>query len=295
MTELPVVFDCDGDALVGVVSCPDKPGETGVIIIVGGPQYRIGSHRQFVQLARSLAGAGHTALRFDLRGMGDSEGLPRKFYFVSRDIACAIGELLRVQPSVRRVVLWGLCGGASAALLYLRETADARVQGLVLVNPWVRSEVTQARTRVKHYYLQRLASPGFWKKLASGGVAWRALAEFTGNVKRALRPAQDGVATEAAAGQPEEARRPPHYLMAQAWAAFAGPTLLILSGNDFTAQEFVEATSADPRWRRALAQPSVTRLDIEQADHTFSLPAWQSLVESRTVSWLAGVGLPRPR
>lgn len=283
LTEVPVVFDCDGDSLVGIVSCPATPPDTAVVIIVGGPQYRIGSHRQFVQLARALAAAGFAALRFDLRGMGDSDGEQRKFYFVGRDIGCAIDTVLQVQPSARRVVLWGLCGGASASWLYLRETRDPRVQGLVLVNPWVRSEVTQARTRVKHYYLQRVMSREFWAKLLSGGVAWRALLEFGGNLGRALRPAGTAPAPAEAGTDP----RPPPHVMAEAWSAFPGPSLLILSGQDFTAQEFLESTQADPRWRRALSRPGVTRLDIAEADHTFSNPAWQSLVEARTIRWLA--------
>lgn len=280
MVEIPVVFDCDGDSLVGVVSRPVSAAKTAVLIIVGGPQYRIGSHRQFVQLARSLASAGFAAMRFDLRGMGDSEGDPRRFYRINRDIACAIDALLRVEPTVVHVVLWGLCGGASAALLYLHELADARVRGLVLVNPWVRDEVTQARTRVKHYYLQRLASREFWKKLARGDVAFQALTEFTGNLKRAFRP------VAAATQQATRQQRPFQHRMADAWATFDGPTLLVLSGNDFTAQEFIEATAADSRWARSLKSSRVKRLDIENADHTFSAPAWQSMVETGTIQWL---------
>ncbi len=46
----------------------------GVLIVVGGPQYRVGSHRQFVLLARALAARGFAAMRFDCTGMGDSDG-----------------------------------------------------------------------------------------------------------------------------------------------------------------------------------------------------------------------------
>jgi alpha/beta superfamily hydrolase len=48
-----------------------------VLVIVGGPQYRAGSHRQFTLLARSLAEQGFAVLRFDYRGMGDSTGAMR--------------------------------------------------------------------------------------------------------------------------------------------------------------------------------------------------------------------------
>jgi len=50
-----LTFDCDGDACIGVLATGRAPGaaRTGVVIVVGGPQYRVGSHRQFTLLARA--------------------------------------------------------------------------------------------------------------------------------------------------------------------------------------------------------------------------------------------------
>jgi alpha-beta hydrolase superfamily lysophospholipase len=74
-TEYPLRFDRAGVPLVGIVHPAGKPaGDIGVVVVVGGPQYRVGSHRQFVLLARDLAAAGIPTLRFDTRGMGDSGG-----------------------------------------------------------------------------------------------------------------------------------------------------------------------------------------------------------------------------
>ena len=163
--ERAIVFGCDGERLVGVVAAGAATGTTGVVIVVGGPQTRAGSHRYFVQVSRALASAGFPTLRFDYRGMGDSSGSQRNFEPVNEDMAMAIAALQRQVPAVKQVVLWGLCDGASAALLYLRATADPRVRGLCLLNPWVRSEASLARTHVKHYYLQRLMQREFWLKL----------------------------------------------------------------------------------------------------------------------------------
>ena len=75
-----VVFQCEGASLVGILHVPERePARIGVLVIVGGPQYRVGSHRQFVLMARSLAQSGYAVLRFDYRGMGDSDGEMRTF------------------------------------------------------------------------------------------------------------------------------------------------------------------------------------------------------------------------
>ena len=89
-TEEALVFECANDRLVGILNKPDSPGNTGVIVIVGGPQYRAGSHRQFVLLARHLSANGIATLRFDYRGMGDSSGDPVGFENAHEDVRAAI-------------------------------------------------------------------------------------------------------------------------------------------------------------------------------------------------------------
>ena len=169
-SEIAATFDCEGERLIGVVSVPERAAPLGVVVVVGGPQYRVGSHRQFVSLARRLAVAGYAVLRFDYRGMGDSTGTMRSFEDVTPDIDAAIGALRAACPAVTRIALWGLCDGASAMLLRCADTRDAQVAGIALLNPWVRSESTLAKTQLKHYYGRRLFSKGLWSKLARGGV-----------------------------------------------------------------------------------------------------------------------------
>jgi exosortase A-associated hydrolase 1 len=276
--EHALTFDCVGETLVGVLATPAAADEAdvGVVIVVGGPQVRAGSHRQFTLLARHLAAAGYPVLRFDVRGMGDSTGAPRDFKALDEDIACAIRALQQHRPSVQRVVLWGLCDGASAALLFADQGADARLAGLCLLNPWVRSDASLARTHVKHYYLQRLREAEFWRKLLRGGVARRAATELVHNLRQALRRPS----AEAAGPVPFQQR------MARAWAAFDGPVLLMLSGNDYTAREFVEFTRDDPIWRANLARQQVARVEFAGADHTCSANADRCRMEAATLKWL---------
>jgi uncharacterized protein len=273
-------FDCHGEPLLGIVSrpmgTPSHPS-LGLLIVVGGPQYRAGSHRQFVQLARAAAAAGVVALRFDYRGMGDVPGALRNFEQVDDDIAAAITALQVADPRVQRVVIWGLCDAASAALLYVQGKADPRVAGLALLNPWVRSVASLAKAHVKHYYRQRLMDKAFWAKLLKGQVAATA---FSGAV-RSVRAALGGgdcadPKHKTASTLPFQAR------MALGLENFKGPVLLMLSENDLTAREFVEHSQSDAGWQHALAQRPPQRVDLAGADHTCSQAS-----EVATVQWLA--------
>jgi exosortase A-associated hydrolase 1 len=279
-TEQATLFACAGEALVGVLARPSEPTHTGVVMVVGGPQYRAGSHRQFVLLSRALAQAGFAVLRFDHRGMGDSSGAQRDFESISADIGNAIDHLQLRVPNVTQVILWGLCDAAAAALLYCHETHDSRVCGLCLLNPWVRSEASLAKTQVKHYYTQRLRQKEFWLKLLSGKVALGAVGAFHGFVQK-LRQA-----TGAAQPLTPPAEQPFQQRMASAWHDFGGRILLILSGDDFTAKEFVEYTQTDTAWKDYARHAQLTRHDIPHVDHTFSSAAARQQAEQIMLQWL---------
>jgi exosortase A-associated hydrolase 1 len=186
--EKALVFSCGGEWLVGVATLPIQPGPRGVLVVVGGPQYRAGSHRQFTLLARALAEQGIPVMRFDYRGMGDSGGAPRSFEDIETDLRCALDQFMDCVPGMREVVLWGLCDGASAAAMYA--AGDPRVAGLVLLNPWVRTEEGLAKATLKHYYRQRLFEPALWKKFLRGRFDLRAaVGSLREQLARATRPA----------------------------------------------------------------------------------------------------------
>jgi exosortase A-associated hydrolase 1 len=280
--EEPVRFACENETLIGILARPEQPADLGIVVVVGGPQTRVGSHRQFVLLARALAAAGYPALRFDVRGMGDSTGAQRSFEHIAPDIAAAIDTLQASCPEVRRVVLWGLCDAASAALLYCDATRDARIAGLCLLNPWVRSAASLAKTQVKHYYGQRLLQREFWAKLLSGRLNVFA---SVGELLRKL--AQASSAPAPALGFQER--------MARGWKSFSGPILLILSGNDYTAKEFREYAAGAPSWRGLLEQAGITRCDVPDADHTFSSAQWRAIVAATCLKWLDTISERQPR
>lgn len=265
---------CEGESLMGILSIPAQVSKVGVIVVVGGPQYRIGSHRQFVLLARHLADAGHPVLRFDHRGIGDSPGCAQTFESIEADIQAAVNAMYTRMPELDGVVLWGLCDAASAALLHQYHRQDQRIRGLALVNPWVRSQETLARAHIKHYYVDRLRQPSFWRKLLRREISGGAWTGLLSNLRTML--------------QGSNARRAQGFQrqMAQAWQQFPGALLLMLSERDYTAKEFIEAVDSQSIWRDALHKPGLVRIDIAQADHTFSNHADREQVENATLSWL---------
>jgi exosortase A-associated hydrolase 1 len=278
-TERVLSFDCRGASLWGILARPRSGTvhERAVLIAVGGPQYRVGSHRQFVLLARRLAAAGHAVLRFDYRGQGDSEGDMRSFAAVDDDLKAAIDALLIQCPAVRQVAIWGLCDAASAALIYC--AADPRVTGLALLNPWARSEKSLAATHLRHWYLTRIFKRDFWQRLVGGEINLAAsLRALIGDVRAVRTQAADG------GSGPRDA--PFQVRMADGLRRFKGSTLLLLSGNDLTAREFIEYTRAAPEWTGLLERADVNRVDIPQADHTFSNAIARREIEDRTLAWL---------
>ena len=112
-------------------------------------------------------------------------------------------------------------------------------------------------------------------------MAGRALADLARNIRLAIRsvPAQGTVLDERAATLQER--------MADSLARFPGHTLLVLSGTDYTAKEFVETVQSSSRWRDALKLPRVTRLDVADADHTFTEAPARRKVEEGTSRWLS--------
>lgn len=254
-------FECEEDALPGILTLPVDATSVGVLIVVGGPQYRVGSHRQFVQLSRAFAEAGVACMRFDCRGMGDADGEPRAFDELGQDIHAALAAFRDRVPGLQRVVLLGLCDGATAAALFSPDRRD--IAGLLLINPWVRTEVGASRTFLRHYYFRRLLDRALWRKLASGqlGVVV-ALRRLVANARNAMKSAYAAAVKSAGGELPER--------MLSALSMAACPCVVLLSGRDFVAREFEDSMKKLSGFGALLDARLVTVEHVPDADHTFS-------------------------
>lgn len=295
--EQAVVFDCEGESLLGVLHQPAQSGDTAVLVVVGGPQYRVGSHRQFLLLARHLAAAGIPVLRFDYRGMGDSSGAVRDFEAVQADIQGAVDYLAKSCPQIHRVVIWGLCDAASAACFYA--ATDSRIHGLVLLNPWVRTESGIAKAYLRHYYFKRLFSLELWNKLFSGKFdiagSLKSLKGFIKSATISAAASTTAVTDQAAPVMTSAVPLPPSVReslpplperMYNGLKAFSGKTLIILSGDDLTADEFRDLVKQSRAWKRLLANPRISTRELSAANHTFAKREWRDQVARWTLEWI---------
>lgn len=215
-------FPCDGAQLAASLDMAE--GTTGLLIVSGGNEVRSGPWGSQARLAATVAAAGYPVLRFDRRGVGDSEGINGGFAASGPDIAAAIVAFHERLPHLRRIVAFGNCDAASALML----AGGAGCDALVLANPWTfdpepthqpQPEMPPAVLRT--YYLRRLFNRAAWKRLFSGKVRVAAMAS---SLAQAAGP--DG--TPGALAQS----------LRGSLATFAGPVTFLLAENDRTAQAF---------------------------------------------------------
>lgn len=136
--EEPVLFGRNR-SLVGSVCMPvggPQDSRPFVLFLSSGIIHRAGPNRMYVRIARALASAGITSLRFDLSGIGDSV-LPAGAPGMSTqqraevDIDDALG-FMRERYEVERFVVVGLCSGADHGLRTMARGVD--VVGAVLLD-----------------------------------------------------------------------------------------------------------------------------------------------------------------
>lgn len=241
-------FDCEGSTLGA--SLDSAGGETGLLLVTGGTQTRIGSHRMYERLAAALARAGWSCFRYDRRGVGDSEGEDPDFKESGPDLAAATAAFRREQPQLRRLIGFGLCDGASTLALH---GAAAGLDGYILVNPWfVEAGAGEpAAAAIKSRYKDQLLSLAGWKRLLSGSISYRKVLKGLGKIVSS-RPSSLAGEIAAALGKSRV------------------PAQLILASGDGT------AIAAQAEWSspvfKALRQSNPAPLRIDSDSHTFSRP-----------------------
>lgn len=237
----PLATPCEGANLAAVLH--PAPGGRAALIVSGGVQTRAGPHRLFTQLAEALAARGVTALRFDRRGVGDSDGEDAGFLGSAADIAAAAAAL-REQGSTDITGI-GLCDGAAALALFGAEAGCSR---LVLLNPWsIDGDVApMSASAARERTVRRLANPRAWLRIVSGEVD--VIGALRSLFAKSEAPVTGRLATR----------------LVDAINAFGKPVLVLLSRNDATAQTFADVLPA--------LGDHVRPVWLDTADHTLTRP-----------------------
>lgn len=282
--EIPLVFECQGSELIGMLHLPPTHSGSGMLsVVAGGPQYRGGVCRMQINMARELAAAGVPVMRFDYRGLGDSEGEFRGFRDIGPDLAAAVATFQEHVPRLRKVVLWGGCDAASAILI--NAWRMPAVTSLVLGNPWVHTPETSDGVAVQHYG-KRIRDKDFWLKLlrlqynplpAIGTLARRAATK--------LRP--QGLMTGPTEAPDDDVQADFVDRMRNGMAGFRGDVLMLMSGRSLLSREFDQLVAEQPAWQRAMARPRrLVRRLLPDADQAFSTLEARREVTELTRQWL---------
>ena len=239
MREL-IAFDCAGETLLGTLD--GGKGTTGLLIVSGGNEIRVGAHRGMAQLAQRLAARGIPVFRFDRRGIGDSTGDNRGWAESGPDIAAAAALFRERAPHLTRLIAFGNCDAATALVLF---GGEAGIEGLILSNPWVIDDgddlppVAAIRAR----YAERLRDPSERRRLLSGGVDLRKL--MSGVRKVLTKPPKT-----------------PDSLADRVFGALPHDATVILAERDATARAFADE-AARRHWPGAI-------VTIDTASHSYA-------------------------
>lgn len=261
---VPLQWTCFGAHVVGFLHLPAKPTTQAVVIVPGGTQTRVGAHRMFVHLADQLADQGIAALRFDIRGRGDSEGDYPGFAQLDADLSAAIAALKQAVPSVRKVTLVGHCDGAAGAAFAIARNREA--DGLILLNPWARTVETQVVANNANSKRSLFRSDN-WKRLFNGQL------NIISSLKSLIR----------SVSSPAYVRIPATGLLADwqyAWQRLSCPTLVVTGSADRSGQEFLALLpSLGPHGNLTLKM-------IANGTHSFSTVDQTEALAQLLISWL---------
>ena len=257
-----LTFECEGASLGATLDAAE--GEVGLLLVTGGSQTRIGSHRMYERLAISLQENGISCLRYDRRGVGDSEGEDPGYRASGPDLTAAAAAMRSERQGLRRLYGFGLCDGATAIALF---GGEAGLDGLILVNPWLvetqSDEPPPAAIRA-HYRRQLLSLEG-WKRLLFGTVSYRKILRGLGR----MFSRQD---TSLAAA------------VAQAMGRHHRPARLILASGDATAIA-AEVEVAAPRFRGLIAGTN----KVETDSHTFARPGDEASLHAAVLAAISAL------
>lgn len=255
-------FLCAGETLAGTID--NAASRTGLLIVSGGNEIRIGAHRGMAQLAGRVAANGHPVFRFDRRGIGDSTGDNQGFESSGADIAAAVTAFRAA--GAERIIGFGNCDAATALALFHQQ---AGIDALLLANPWTieATDDLPPPAAIRSHYAQRLRDPQQWLRLLRGGI-------HIGKLVRGLSKLR------------EKPSQQDESLATRLGNALAGavPTTILLAKGDNTAIAFADAFGGKAF---ASARAKIRVEMLESDSHSFASPSDKDWLFDRVIDSLS--------
>lgn len=243
-------FDCEGARLAGTLDEGDKA--TGLLIVSGGNEIRSGAHAGQAAMAAHFAALGYPVLRYDRRGIGESEGDNGGFESSGPDIAAAVTAFRREVPAIQRLVAFGNCDAATALALF-----HQGIDALVLANPWVienagdEDATPPTASAIRARYWNRLKNPRSLIDLFTGKIDLKKLA---GGLAKAAQSEKPSGLAERLAG---------------ALSTSPIPAAILIAERDTTAMAFMAAWK-DKGFHAVRARENTTLTSFSTASHSFA-------------------------
>jgi alpha-beta hydrolase superfamily lysophospholipase len=175
--EMPVLIEGPDGPLFGVLTEPlGERRDLCAVLMNAGPQRHTGPNRMWVEIARRWAARGVSTLRFDLAGIGDSNGDAATLVHVGSLYAPAYAgqaraalDTLSARGLPGRFVVLGLCAGAYWSTHTALE--DERIVRVIMLNPrsLIWDEGVYAMRRMRELR-ERLLLGSTWRKMLHGEI-----------------------------------------------------------------------------------------------------------------------------
>jgi alpha/beta superfamily hydrolase len=277
--EIPVHFYKENIRLYGIIHYPEfvKYRNTAFLIVIGGHQTRVGSHRLYLKLARFISSNGIIVLRFDYEGLGDSEGDFVGYAGAIPSINSAI-EYLKKEVQIEKIVIWTICNGADPVLNVSIENEN-EIAGLIMCNPYFIKamdgipEIFNFNNR-KSFFYQR-----FWKTLANSNFDVKKIAKKLSvkssliNTKKKIKKNNNSIDNHS----PLQLQELIENIQSQDF-----PIRVLISERDMIAMKFFSAFRKMKK-QQFSNKNNVTLDLLKKSNHTFSEPEMMNKLFTKTL------------
>jgi len=314
--EEPITFENEnGDKLFGIVHVPEKSmfgnKRVGINLLNPGIKYRVAPNRLNVKIARKLCEKGYYVLRFDPKGIGDSEGeLPDNVLVADIWEKIEMGLLVEdtitandvfvMNYKINELILAGNCGGAMTSLLTAEK--DARVNGLVLIDIPIDLRTAKSTFADKaavggkkaewlfFEYVKRIFRLESWIRFVSLQSDYRALwAVIKMKLKKTFSKFENNKTTFGST----EVLCEQHGLNRLFFRAFESfikshkPILFILAGNDKGTEIFQNYFEKIYLKKNSFYNRFIKIHLIENANHIYTMYEWQQSLINQLLLWIS--------